>query len=310
MGGGTYSYSNAVENLTSRGYASESLLVENHIHVPDGYIPKSINEVFTSKSINNAMNPHGVIVRESRDSEEHPNSIAIIIGLDVTGSMGTIPHHLVQEGFPNLMNKILQSGIEDPQVLFMGIGDHECDSSPLQIGQFESSDELLHKWLTDVYLEGGGGSNYGESYALAWYFASNHTSCDCFEKRGHKGFIFTIGDEPVLKNYPGYAFGKIMGPGQYEDTTSVEVLYKRASEKYHVFHIHVQETRSGSREDRIPIWKKLIQDHLLVAKHHQDVAGIIADTILKYGVYKKSDDVSQIGNTPTEVVQQKEEEIL
>ena len=69
------------------------------------------------------------------------------------------------------MDKIIQSGIKDPQVLFLAIGDHECDTSPLQVGQFESSDELLEHWLTHVWLEGGGGGNRGESYALAWHFA-------------------------------------------------------------------------------------------------------------------------------------------
>lgn len=53
-----------------------------------GYTDKSVHEVFSSRAVNKALNPFGVTVRESRDSAEHPNSIPIILGLDVTGSMG------------------------------------------------------------------------------------------------------------------------------------------------------------------------------------------------------------------------------
>src|ERR1700690_3760507 len=118
-----------------------------------GFHTKPTSEIFKEKTINTAMNPSGVKIRESRDSKEHPNSLAIILALDVTGSMGSIPHHLVKDGLPSVMEDIIKAGIKDPQVLFLGIGDHECDNFPLQVSQFESSDELLDKWLTTIYLE-------------------------------------------------------------------------------------------------------------------------------------------------------------
>ena len=102
------------------------------------------------------------VIREARDSEEHPNSFPIIIGLDVTGSMGYIPKELIKNGFPEMMKKIMDEGVEHAQVCFMGIGDEECDSAPIQMGQFETSDELCEKWLKAIYLEGGGGGNDGE----------------------------------------------------------------------------------------------------------------------------------------------------
>lgn len=128
MGSGKYSMSSRSERAIS-----------------EGYMHKSSAEIFKAREINNAMSPFGVKLRESRDSDEHPESLAIILGLDVTGSMGSVPHFLVKKGLPNIMQSIIDSGIHHPQLLFMGIGDHECDEAPLQIGQFESSDELLDK---------------------------------------------------------------------------------------------------------------------------------------------------------------------
>jgi hypothetical protein len=245
-----------------------------------GYKTKSTHEIFKQRSINNAMNPHGVAIRESRDSNEHPNSISIILGLDVTGSMGSIPHFLVKEGLPHIMGNIIQGGVADPQLLFLAVGDHEEDRSPLQVAQFESSDELLDKWLTDVWLEGGGGGNEGESYLLAWYFAAFHTSIDCYEKRKNKGFLFTIGDEPTLRNLPKNVIKDLMGEGQYSDYTS-DFLLEKAREKYHVFHLHIKQTGAGSRQTTINEWKQLMGDGLIIVEDKNDVAAIIADTILK-----------------------------
>lgn len=263
MGGGTYSSVSRMHSIRAAMYATSS--------------PTAI---FMERSINNAMNPCGVQIRESRDSSEHPESLAIIIALDVTGSMGSVPHYLVKEGLPAIMDAIINSGIKDPQVLFLGIGDHECDHAPLQVGQFESSDELLDKWLTTIFLEGGGGSNYGESYMLAWYFAAYHTDIDCLNKRGQKGFLFTIGDEPVLKSIPKVVIKSIMGDGQYEDFDSSKLLEK-AMEKYNCFHIHIRETGSGSRQSVIDHWKQIIQDNLIIANRRQDVASIISEVVSK-----------------------------
>ena len=284
MGGGIYSSSDRAIRSSSLGYAT-----------------KSTHEIFKEKTINNAMNPYGVTIRESKDSIEHPNSLAIIFALDETGSMGTVPHFLVKKGLPEIMDSIIKSGIPDPQVLFLGIGDHECDNSPLQVGQFESSDELLDHWLTSIFLEGKGGGNYGESYHLAWYFAGYHTSIDCFEKRGKKGFLFTIGDEPVLKDLPERSLKNIMGDGQYENFSAVKLLEK-AIEKYHVFHIHIKETGAGQSKATINGWKQLMGENLLIAEKRTDVAQIIIDAIKNNSEIKSVQTITESDKEVAEMV--------
>ena len=98
------------------------------------------------------------------------------------------------------------------------------------------------------------------------------------EKRKQKGFLFTIGDEPVLSSIPKSALKGIMGEGQYGNVDAVELL-DNAREKYNVFHIHIKETASGSRQEVIDGWKQLLQDNLIVVEKHQDVSKIITSLI-------------------------------
>jgi hypothetical protein len=244
-----------------------------------GTAMKSNAENFKSRSVTREMTTVDLKYRESRDSDEHPKSVAIIVGLDVTGSMGSVPEHLVKHGLPKMMDEIIRAGNPDPQVLFMGLGDHEWDRSPLQVGQFESSDELLDKWLMDTYLEGGGGGNDGESYMLAWYFAARHTQIDCFEKRKEKGFLFTIGDEKNLPNVPGPVLEKIMGKGQYGTLTNSSELLEEARKTFNVYHIHVSETHSGQRMDVQSHWKEVMGDNLIVVQSSDHISGIIASLV-------------------------------
>jgi len=272
------------------GYGSYSCSDRSIRATALGYDFKSSTEIFKSKSINSAMNPANIDKRESRDSKEHSNSLAIVLALDVTGSMGSIPHYLVKKGLPDFMDNIMKDGIKDPQVLFLGIGDHECDSFPLQVGQFESSDELLDKWLTTIFLEGGGGGNEGESYLLAWYFAANHTSIDCFEKRKEKGFLFTIGDEPPLKRIPKTYLKDIMGKGEFKDTLANELLDK-AKETYNVYHILIEEGSAGRDKETLDSWKQLMKGNLIICEDYKKVPEIIAKTIVKHSSIKtKTED--------------------
>src|SRR6187431_140514 len=147
-----------------------------------------------ARTVHTALDPLGVGVRESRDSDEHPESLAIAVLFDVTGSMGSVPR-VLQTKLPQLLGLLTRkSYATDPHILFGAVGDASCDRVPLQIGQFES-DNRMDDDLARIVLEGGGGGQMTESYELAMYFMARHTSLDCFEKRGRRGYLFLIGDE-------------------------------------------------------------------------------------------------------------------
>lgn len=246
-----------------------------------GYKTKAVDEIFTQnkeKKSHESMKSQGITIREARDSELHPETVPIIIALDVTGSMGDIPHDLIKDGLPTLVGGIIQNGIKSPALLFLAIGDHEVDSDPLQIGQFESGDAELDMWLTRTYLEGGGGGNGGESYSLAHYFAANHCVTDHWDKRKEKGFLITIGDEPNLSTYPNAAMKEIMDNGDIKTFTAVEMLAK-AQEKWNVYHINPRDYRDDARA----YWKQLLGPNYIQLKDFKEIPEVIKEIVCSKG---------------------------
>lgn len=262
MGGGCYSYMRDIKTKLSNSSQSRE-------------------QVFSQRSMNPDMDIKNKI-RECRDSEEHPETLPIIIALDVTGSMGMIPHKLITSDFPEIMKKIMDEGIAHPQVCFLGIGDQYSDNAPIQAGQFESSDELLDKWLKTIWLEGHGGGNGGESYQLAWWFAAAHTSVDHYEKRGKKGVLITIGDEPVHRTLTKEEIRTLFGTSSEVDTMTTSQILKRAQESWDVYHINLMDW-SGATSATQRCWKELLGDHAINTENGagDDIASIISGIILK-----------------------------
>ncbi|MBE7172559.1 MAG: hypothetical protein INR73_18410 [Williamsia sp.] len=242
------------------------------------YTNKTGKDIFSSHGMSDNMSPFGVRYRESRDSAVHPQSLAVQVYLDVTGSMGRIPEVLVKQKLGSLMNTLMAHGIEHPQILFGAIGDHQCDRFPLQVGQFESGTEELNRWLTETYLEGGGGGQHMESYLLAWWFAARHTATDCFEKRGQKGFVFTIGDEWTWNNVDPHVLQRITGMREKQMISAGQVL-QEAMYSNHVFHIHVNEGSYRNAPMIIEPWKALLGERLISLDDHRAVAETIASTV-------------------------------
>lgn len=270
------------------GYSSYSVNARVSSARSMHYSTASVDQIFTQNKERKAhelMASKNISLRESHDSAEHPNTVPVQLYLDVTGSMGHIPHEMIKDGLPTLVGSLIQSGIPDVALMFGAIGDHECDGDPLQVAQFESGDEELDMWLTRTYLEGGGGGNAGESYLLAWYFAAFHTRTDAWDKRGQKGFVFTIGDEPNLQSLPISAVKEVMGGNANGQATySASELLTAAQEKNHVYHIFLEHGYRTCDED----WKQKLGKNCLIVKDYKEISKLIADTILSHGINQNS----------------------
>ena len=258
MGGGAYDYEAHKELTTSRA----TLPVE---------------EVFRRRNLDPKMNPFGVQFRESRDSAAHPDSIGIIFALDETGSMGNIPPDLAQRELPSFMQLVLDGNfVKDPQVLFGGIGDALMgEEAPCQVGQFESEAGLMDQWLTALYLERLGGGNIGESYDLFLYWAARHTSMDCFEKRGRKGYLFVTGDEPIFSTVSAAAVKRYIGDEIARDIPIKEIIAE-VSKTFHVFYLIPDRQRAGSCERP---WKNVLGDRVITMETYKDTCAVAATLI-------------------------------
>lgn len=248
------------------------------------YVTASRERVFSNRHLPADLDPSKIILRESCDSEDSPNSVPIIMGLDVTGSMGLYAELIAKEHLPKLMTDIIeQSPVTDPHLMFMGIGDVRSDNAPLQVSQFEADIRILES-LRSLYLEGGGGGNGTESYDLPWYFAANRTNIDSFIKRGQKGFLFTFGDEkapdlPLGQVHLSNVFGTADIP-MYHSTAELLAEVKKT---YNVFHIIIEQGSYCGSHYRLQevrgSWSELMGNNAIFLRNVDDLSEVVIATI-------------------------------
>ncbi|MBY3150896.1 hypothetical protein HFO56_00440 [Rhizobium laguerreae] len=225
---------------------------------------KTTSQVFTATGMKPEFDPAIVQFRESRDSADNPRSRPIILGCDVTGSMGMVADTLIRGGINDLATDIQATKeIGDPHVMVMAIGDAYSDEAPLQVTQFEADIRIADQ-TSQLWLEKGGGINSGESYALAHLFGAKKVVADAF-KRGQKGFLFTIGDEPPVgvtakqaKDFLGLDIGSDFSAAQ------CAALALDRFETYHVILLNEGYCASGGRDAVVRAWEKVLPQRLIL----------------------------------------------
>ena len=226
MGSGSFTTTSFTAYSTSRGRT---------VDAKGTVTSNNLQDFYRQTNIHKDLNPYKV-VRECCDSDEHPNTIPVIIGLDVTGSMGRACVKTAQN--LNTIITSLYDKFDDIEFMIMGIGDLAYDRAPIQASQFES-DVRIAEHLDKVYMEHGGGGNGFESYTAAWYFGLHHTKLDCW-RRGKKGIIITMGDEPLNPYLPKYPLEKITGDNLEADVETKD-LYELTKEKFDIYHIAIDD---------------------------------------------------------------------
>ena len=232
MGGGSYSASS---------FATYSASVGKSYDVRTNRIS---GQTFKATQLKEVLNPKGKI-RECCNSEEHPNTVPVILALDVTGSMGAACTETA-EALSQIM-KTLYDKFKDVEVCVMGVGDFECDDAPLQVSQFES-DVRVAQQLDQIWMEHGGGGNNYESYTAPWVYGLYRTKLDAYNKQGRKGIIITMGDEPLNPDLPAGTVKDYLGSADGADqfgSFETSKLYEEASKKFDIFHIAVDDSSSS-----------------------------------------------------------------
>lgn len=257
MGNGNYSQ------------AAHEALLRGRANIPT-------EQVFRQTQCHPLMNPKGVRLRESRDNADHPQSLGIVFALDITGSMGEIPKIMATQQLPSFMKILTDCQISDPQLLFMAVGDATHNAAPLQVGQFESTAQLMDQWLTSTYLEGGGGGNGLENYELGLYFLATHSEMDCMVKRKKRGYLFMTGDEIPYPTLSKHIVETVIGEKLDEDLTCEEIVAE-VQKTYVPFFIIPDRARARRCERR---WRDLLGDHVLCLEAPMDVCFVAAGAML------------------------------
>ena len=263
MGGGSW---------TTSAFTSYSTSVGRSVDKSTGRLSGSYKsqDMYKQKYLHEKLNPRNVL-RECCDSAEHPNTIPVILALDVTGSMGQAAVEVAKD--INVVMTRLFKDVKDIEFMIMGIGDLSCDDAPIQISQFES-DIRIAEQMDQVYFEYGGGGNAYESYTAAWYMGARHTKLDCLG-RGKKGIIITLGDEQLNPYLPHRPLVDATGDDLQGDVETKD-LYKEASEKFDIYHIDVDH-RGWRDTDITPSWRRYLDDD-----HYKSVKlNAVTDTIVE-----------------------------
>jgi hypothetical protein len=267
------------------------------------YSTEKTDDIFTSRSLVNELDPKDVKFRESVDSNDNPNSTAIIVALDVTGSMDRVLDSMARKGLNTLATEIYnRKPVSDPHIMCMGIGDVEMgDEAPLQITQFEA-DLRIAQQLEKIYLERHGGGNRYESYALAWYFAAKHTKIDCFTKRNKKGYLFTIGDEEPTPYLRAKDIKRVLGYQPQADLTMDEIL-TLTSRLWNPYHLMVAEGShySAYPDETTKKWTAALGQHAIHLSDHNKLAETII-SIIQINEGAKHDDVIKSWDGTTAIV--------
>lgn len=156
----------------------------------------------------------------------------------------------------------------------------------------------MDRWLTGIYLEGGGHGNGGESYDLALFVAARHTDTDCWEKRRHKGYLFITGDDNafpyvernLVRHYLGVDIGKDI---------PIKEIVAEAAERYNTFFLIPDQDRRQVCEAS---WRNLLGDHVICLESPEDTAYAAAALVgLTEGKTRDLDELQrQLGETGVE----------
>lgn len=277
MGGSTYSSDDYAARVSYRASVGAPVF-KHHAAVSSG----------RASGVHPSLDPKGVKVRESRDSDAHPVTVPVAVIMDTTGSMAGVPP-ILEKALSKLMGTFLDDkasgkrylGDGYPAVLVGAIDDYTCTGDrggTLQLGQFESGIEIDND-LENILLTAQGGGSYEESYELALYFFARHTAHDHWEKRGRKGYLFLIGDEHPYPYVSPEQVAGVIGD-TLQARIAVRDVIAEVQERYHVFFIIPNMTSHYSDVKLRRDWSELgLGQNVLLLEDPSKVCELIAATV-------------------------------
>ncbi len=272
MGGSSYD-SGITRQLIASTPADDIMSHSANIRI--GRVPWAIHPLLDPKQRNRA----GQIIRESRDSAAHPNSVGCALFFDTTGSMGRIPGRIIKH-LPNLMDLITRNGyLTDPQMMFGAVNDATTHcAAPLEVGQFESGNEMDDVFTKIFVDQNGGGGTGEESYDLIFYFLARKAVLDCVEKRNKKGYLFVVGDERPRKFVSKDEVQRVIGD-TLEDDIPIQHILAEVRQKFEVFWLYPSHGAEAGNTLIQRTLRNLFGERLLQLDNEDEICSAVAAAI-------------------------------
>lgn len=272
MGHGMYSAATYQANTASRIASGTNFAYSQNVRATRDY--KAHETLDPKKKAGSASPFAGEVMRESRDNVDHPNATPISIAFDVTGSMSGNPV-IIQRKLKDLFGVLLRKGyVEDPQIMTIAYGDAKSDFVPLQVSEYES-DNRIDDCLDNVFLEGNGGGNGGESSMLAGYFVAHHTATDAWDKRKKKGYLFFVGDE-ISHTITAEQVKEYIGDGEPLGSLDSKDIAAALQERYNVFFLLIDNMSARGQRSQDFYTKLFGKQNVMVLEDAEGVAETIA----------------------------------
>lgn len=265
MGGGHWDNSTYHSARSTRRLAG----TDDFAYTQEARRTGKLHEGLDPKRIN--RKPFGKL--ESRDSEEHPNSTAVLVSLDVTGSNISNARE-AQRRLPNLMT-MLQRHLPDAQVAFAANDDYKVE--PVMCTQFSDfeSDNRADEHMRNIVLVNHGGGNNGESYDLVLYGAAYKTVLDCVERRNKKGYLFMYADELFFDHVSKRQVHDVYGD-EIEANIPIATVIAAARELYNIYIIWPSSGESRAYSQYVQLFG---QENVLRLQNPALICELIASTI-------------------------------
>lgn len=248
-------------------------------------------------------NKAGAIIRESRDSADKPETNAVAVFLDVTGSNKHIAEVVVKE-LPTLMATLTAEAVlPGPHVLFGAVDDFKyIGHRAVQVGQFEGGLETVSD-LADIVITNHGGGNDIESYELAMLFMSRYASMDCVEKRDKKGYLFFIADEGLPNLVQANQWNSLMGLGPddqnylHEDLSTTDLIAE-LREKFVVCCVYPTENSYFTDFPAyIAAWRRHLGENVYECPSAKSIVAFITGLIGMFEGYSLADIAGKMKKT-------------
>lgn len=283
MGGGRWDTDDYVKSTsmlrstaTKRGVSYDKVAFA-YSNSEEAQVQKKVHPSLDPARIN--KKPFGKL--ESRDSEEHPESNAVLLCFDVTGS-NYENAVIAQQKLGGLMD-MLSKYMVDPQLAIAANDDFKAGQRErcVQISDFESDNRVDNHIKNTILVRDGGGNN-GESYDLLLYAAARKTVLDCVEKRNKKGYLFFYADEPFMdevdKDEVAYVYGDTL-----ERSIPIKKMIEEAEKLYEIYVIWPENGYIEARDQYKKLFGKervlTLQDPSMICELVGSVIGINEEKI-------------------------------